>query len=193
MAEEEGQVGGGKHRPIQKVKLQPNGWTKARRARFLKVLAESCNVKMAARAAGVTVGPYHLRARDPVFAQLWDQALAIGYDRLEAALLQRALEGVNAIDVTALADESDREAAAGDAPGGEGTAPGRRGHHRPGSGVPRDGLARTDVQLALALLNRRREGEVRQRRGRQPMTSDEVDAVLLRKLDGLVRKSRDPA
>ena len=35
---------------------------------------------------------YRLRARDAEFAAEWEQALRIGYERLEQALLRRALE-----------------------------------------------------------------------------------------------------
>ena len=65
MAAEEGLVGGGNRRPIQKVKVRRNGWTRARRKTFLTVLAETCNVKMATRAANVATSPYALRRRDP--------------------------------------------------------------------------------------------------------------------------------
>lgn len=212
MASEDGCVGGGNGRQIQAKKQRKDGWTKARRTTFLKVLAESCNVRMAARAVGMTGGAYKLRHTDPAFALLWDEALAIGYDRLETMLLQRALAGINDIDVCALAEESDAEAemrgtesrtAQGDgepdaaaAASVDGTPDGRPGRHprpRPGSGLPRDGLVSADVQLALALLNRRRnDGKTRQNNQRKRMTSDEVDALLLKKLDALARKQKCP-
>lgn len=187
MAQEEMRTGTGHARPVQKRQVTSGGWGKARRAKFLKALGETCNVSKAARAAGLESAShiYTLRRRDPAFADLWAEALANGYDRLETMLLRRALEGVNDIDVAALAAESDREAAADD-----GNTANVNDRRDPGTVLPPAGLARADVQLALAMLNRRREGDMRQRRGKPPMTSDEVDALLGQKLDSLARKLR---
>ena len=207
MADDEMRIGTGYARPVQKRKVVSHGWTKARRVRFLKALGETCNVRKAARAAGLESSShvYTLRRRDPAFAELWAEALANGYDRLETMLLQCALEGLNDIDVGELAAESDRELAAAaetvelagaakddspDADADTDTVATRS--NRPGTepGTPRHRLAHNDVQLALSLLNRRRDGEQRQRRGKVPMTSDEVDALLLQKIDTLARKLR---
>lgn len=151
--------------------MRDRGWTKKRRALFLKELALTCNVTAATKASGNTStnsSAYDLRRRDPAFAQLWEEALAIGYDRLETLLLQRALEGVNAIDMGALVgDEESRP--------------------RPIGAVPRDASARSEVQLALALLNRRRDGPLRATK-RMLMSSAEVDKLLVKKLDVLARK-----
>lgn len=67
---------------------------KAARSLFLEHLAATCNVQASAAAAGVGVSTvYANRMRDPVFAADWDAALAQGYARLEAALIERALRG----------------------------------------------------------------------------------------------------
>lgn len=79
--------------PAQKRKARTQSWTKARRTTFLTELAHSCNVSRAHKAAGMSErGTYALRRRDTQFAQQWQAALEIGYERLEMALLRRALE-----------------------------------------------------------------------------------------------------
>lgn len=81
--------------PLQRKKTKANGWTKARRAAFLEELATSCNVRRAHGAAGIAMGSaYRLRRRDPLFAKQWQEALELGYERLELALVRRALEAV---------------------------------------------------------------------------------------------------
>lgn len=75
-------------------KARRDGWTMKRRARFLEVLRESCNVREAVRAAGMSdVSVYGLRKRDPAFAAEWAEALEQGYAELEMALLRQAIHG----------------------------------------------------------------------------------------------------
>ena len=86
------------HGVLQLRKARKSGWTKAKRGRFLQVLTETCHVERAVREAGM--GPtaaYDLRRRDTKFAAQWQEALAIGYDRLETALLRRALEVIEGL------------------------------------------------------------------------------------------------
>lgn len=69
-----------------------DGWTKAKRARFLEVLSTTCNVTAAAAGAGVTTHTaYALRRRDGMFAQLWSEAVQHGTELLHEALISRAL------------------------------------------------------------------------------------------------------
>lgn len=66
-------------------------WSDEAEERFLSVLAKTCNVKAAAKAAGFsTVTLYKRRARWPGFAAEWDVAVAQGYARLEARLVELA-------------------------------------------------------------------------------------------------------
>jgi hypothetical protein len=54
-----------------------DGWTVARQARFLQVLAATCSVTRAASAVGMSRESAHrLRARDPdgLFAAMWERA-----------------------------------------------------------------------------------------------------------------------
>ena len=157
----------GFRRPIQKRRVRAGGWTKAKRATFLATLAESCNVRQAAAAAGMTPsGVYQLRKRDAAFGDLWAEALDMGYERLEAALLAHALIGVNAIDIGEAVATRDRD-------GPDLVSPGA-------------------VQLAMALLTKHRQGvdgKPVTKRGRRP-TPGETDAALKKQLDALERRLR---
>ncbi len=94
------EIGPQNNGPVQRKRARANGWTKARRAAFLTELARSCNVGRAHEAAGMgSSGVYRLRQRDPGFAKQWQAALEIGYERLEAALLRRAIEAVDDMEI----------------------------------------------------------------------------------------------
>lgn len=68
-------------------------WTKAARSAFLAKLAETANVAASARAARMPVSSiYALRRKSPDFRCEWSEALAEGYARLEAFLLEAALK-----------------------------------------------------------------------------------------------------
>lgn len=92
---EEIEIGAHRVRPAQIRKKRSDGWTKARKARFLTELAISCNVvRAAAKAGAFPSSAYRRRMADADFAAAWQEALQTGYDRLEAALLRRAIEVV---------------------------------------------------------------------------------------------------
>lgn len=78
-----------------KQDMNDRHWTEEKRTRFLDHLAETCNVTASLRAVGMTrrAGIYRLRRRDAHFSAAWDAALAQGYARLEAEMLDRALNG----------------------------------------------------------------------------------------------------
>jgi hypothetical protein len=65
--------------------------------RFLDRIASSCNVAHAAAEAGFSKQAFYARRRrDPGFARRWDEALALGYVRIESLLVEqaeRALDG----------------------------------------------------------------------------------------------------
>jgi len=62
---------------IRRVVSNHNGWTPARRSRFLRLLARNGNVRAAAVACGLSrQSVYKLRRSDPLFAREWDGALA---------------------------------------------------------------------------------------------------------------------
>lgn len=72
-----------------------DGWTAARRARFLTVLAHTGCVRDACRVVGLaSTNAYRTRARLPDFAKRWDDALARANKGLVATAYARAVEGV---------------------------------------------------------------------------------------------------
>jgi hypothetical protein len=73
-------------------------WTPQMVEHFVETIADSCNVTLAARAIGRSMtNVYRHRSRDATFRRQWEQALAIGYSRLELMLLERALHGVEKV------------------------------------------------------------------------------------------------
>jgi hypothetical protein len=103
MDEREDKIGAQHHRPVQAKKGRANAWTKAKRDIFLTELAASCNIRRASAAAGMwPTSAYKLRGRDAEFAKAWQAALDIGYERLETALVARALEAVGEIQFDTL-------------------------------------------------------------------------------------------
>jgi len=65
---------------------------------FLASLAETCNVKLSAKRAGVSHNcVYERRNRNATFRVSWDAALAMGYAQLELMMLERALHGVEKV------------------------------------------------------------------------------------------------
>lgn len=66
----------------------------AQQEAFLAHFSANCNVAAAAAAAGATVSAlYRWRRDDPAFAEAWGEALAMGYQLLEARLVAHALAG----------------------------------------------------------------------------------------------------
>ena len=77
-----------------------NEWTRAKERTFFTALAETCNVKLAAEIAGMSVaGAYWRRKRDAAFRAGWAEAIAAAYQRLELVMLDRALNGTEKIVV----------------------------------------------------------------------------------------------
>jgi hypothetical protein len=65
-----------------------DGWTAARRERFLDCLASQAHVRLACAVVGLSPqSAYRLRSRDPAFAAGWEDALRLGYDRAAQQLL----------------------------------------------------------------------------------------------------------
>jgi hypothetical protein len=73
-------------------------WSKAKAVKFLTVLAETCNVSEACRVSGVPMTvAYRRRKMDAGFRASWNEHLAIGYQRLEGVLLERAFNGTERV------------------------------------------------------------------------------------------------
>lgn len=185
-------VNGSRNRGLQVRALRHDGWTKARRAQFLRVLGTTCNVEGAVASVGLALsGAYALRLRDPVFAASWAAALGSGYDRLEEALLAAAIAGLRGD----WGDEP-REAAGGAGFGsgadGEGDAvPDVGSDTCPDTGVVRLASMQA-VQVALAILGRYRaaqaEGGKRQKTRHRRATPEETNASIGKKLDALAKR-----
>jgi hypothetical protein len=80
--------------PTKSRKLSAR-WSREREVAFLEHLALSSNVAASERVARLTPGTaYRQRRSNPAFALAWDGALREGYGRLEAAMLDRAINGV---------------------------------------------------------------------------------------------------
>lgn len=95
-----GSIAGAKNRRLQISPVREGGWTKAKRAAFLDLLAATCNVRASAQQIGMNpASVYRLRRRDPQFADLWRAAILTGYDRLEEMLLAHAGAGVNDVAI----------------------------------------------------------------------------------------------
>ena len=72
------------------------GFSVKARTRFLDALAVTCNISKAAAFAGVhPTTVYKTRAKDAIFAEQWVAAMAIGYDRLEALVLEHGGAGAD--------------------------------------------------------------------------------------------------
>jgi hypothetical protein len=84
-------VRAGDNRRVQVRKVQEWEFTEAKKQVFLDHLAGCSNVTHSAAAAGVSVKTVNNhRLKDPVFAQRYREALDVGYDTLEAALVAAA-------------------------------------------------------------------------------------------------------
>lgn len=87
-----GVAGGGGRVPkrAQIARARVKQWSPRAEATFLRRLGETCNVKAACAAAGLSVpGAYAHRRRWDDFARRWDEVLDEGMIRLELALMER--------------------------------------------------------------------------------------------------------
>lgn len=82
---------------VEAVARRHHIWTRAKMARFLEALIQSCSVSAAARAVGMSrQSAYRLRARlsGQPFDIAWEAALEFGLQQLAHAALDRAMNGV---------------------------------------------------------------------------------------------------
>ena len=148
----------------KQTKAKANGFSKSKREKFLDALALTCNITRAAAHAGVHKSTVcRAPRRDPVFDRQWHEALAIGYDRIEALVLEHGGAGE--------AIEPDPERAEAE-------------------GVK---LESFDFERAMKVLIYRRgerNGEPNRRTGRprQAATREETNAALLKALAAAKRR-----
>ena len=85
----------GGRKKAQMRKPEARSWTAKKERAFLASLAETCNVKLSAKHAGVSINcVYQRRNKHASFRASWDAALAASYAQLEMMMLERALHGV---------------------------------------------------------------------------------------------------
>ena len=88
------------NRLVQVARARLGQWTPRVEARFLRTLAATCNVTAACKAVGLsTASAYSRRRRWPSFEKRWDEAIEIGYARLEMALLENGCNTLEAVEV----------------------------------------------------------------------------------------------
>jgi hypothetical protein len=77
------------------VRTTGKRWSTEAEETFLEELAATANVTAAAEACGFSdTAIYRRRMRDPGFATAWAEALAHGYARIEAMLIETATESL---------------------------------------------------------------------------------------------------
>lgn len=82
----------------QLKKRAKRDWSIAKGAKFLGVLAETCNVSEACRRSGVPMTvAYRRRKMDAAFRAAWIEAIGLAYYRLELMLLHRAFNGIEKV------------------------------------------------------------------------------------------------
>ncbi|HEX5257438.1 MAG TPA: hypothetical protein VFW35_01510 [Sphingomicrobium sp.] len=73
-------------------------WSKAKAAKFLNVLGDTCNVSEACRQSKVPMTVvYRRRELDAGFRAEWGRTIAYAYRRLELVLLERAFNGTERV------------------------------------------------------------------------------------------------
>ena len=150
----------GNRRRLQKRHTRRKIFGKERQERFLEHLAATCNVTASMRAADIgSCAVYRQRRINPEFREAWNAALELGYARLEAALLERALRGDRRPEF-----RGDKEVSGPDSPEEVDWAKGLEllRHHRRGlAGEPKKGLPtpqRLPIEQVAARLVKKLKG-----------------------------------
>lgn len=176
-------------------------FTAKSRDAFLDHLAETAHVGAACAAAGFSTQTAHSRRRlDPTFAQAWRTALLAGYDRIEAALIRKAL-GQSEPMAAGEKDGSETDDLKDDGAKRDGGAkePATDNADKSGtdksdagkSGAPwrAEATGEIDISLAILLLGRHRNAGTGDAGGgalRAPR--DTSEAALLAKLKGYAKR-----
>lgn len=93
---------GGKRPPKLVESSSGKRWSQNAQATFLETLAASANVTRSADAAGFSpTAIYGRRRKYPAFAAQWEEALAVGYMRLEALLIENATDTLGGAELKA--------------------------------------------------------------------------------------------
>jgi hypothetical protein len=85
-------VRGSRGRRVQIARARLHQWTPRVEERFLATLAETCNLRAALKAVGLSAASLHEhRKRWPAFDGRCEDTLAIGYDRIDQGLVTGAI------------------------------------------------------------------------------------------------------
>lgn len=85
-------VRGSRGRRVQIARARLHQWTPRVEAHFLAVLEATCNVRASCAAVGMSAASaFNHRGRWPDFARRWDEAVRVGYWRVDGALLWGAM------------------------------------------------------------------------------------------------------
>mgnify|MGYP001478952089 CR=1 FL=1 len=91
----EATVAKGRNGKLQIRRALPGRITREAEQEFLRALAASANIRLSAAATGFSWSAFYARKlMSPTFAIEMQQALAVGHDRLEMALIQSAVHGL---------------------------------------------------------------------------------------------------
>jgi hypothetical protein len=83
------------HSEAPAATVRRDGWSEARKARFLEHLAGRGNVRAACAVVGLShEAAYQLRRRDALFARAWTAALVLAREASAQVLACRALDGI---------------------------------------------------------------------------------------------------
>jgi len=82
------------------IRTDGKRWSEKTEKAFLEMLAATCNVRLSAAEVGFsTTALYARRVRWPAFRDAWDAAIAHGYARIEAMLVERATDSLVRIEL----------------------------------------------------------------------------------------------
>lgn len=89
-------VRGSRGRRVQVARARLRQWTPRVEERFLKLLEECCNIRLALNAVGLSAASLHEhRKRWPAFDGRCEDALAVGYDTINSGLTAGAIRAVD--------------------------------------------------------------------------------------------------
>jgi hypothetical protein len=85
-------VRGSNGRRVQVARARLRQWTPRVEARFLKLLEQTCNLRLSLRAVGLSGSSLHAhRKRWPAFDERCERAIALGYERIDGGLAAGAI------------------------------------------------------------------------------------------------------
>jgi hypothetical protein len=98
-------VRGSNGRRVQVARARLRQWTPRVEERFLKLLEQTCNLRLSLRAAGLSASSLHAhRKRWPAFDERCERAIAIGYERIDGGL---AAGAIRLLDPEVIANDPD--------------------------------------------------------------------------------------